>query len=49
MVSGPEQARLLNAFEEDYLPKETECSHHHEEGFSIEKRFIDDDNSVNSA
>jgi hypothetical protein len=38
MVSGPEQARLLKEFEEDYLPKDkdSDCGYHHEEGFSTQ-------------
>lgn len=41
MVSGPEQARLLKEFEEDYLPnkKGLEYGYHHEEGFSAQKNF----------
>ena len=39
MVSGPEQARLLKKFEEDYLPKDkdSDCGYHHEEGFYTQK------------
>ena len=41
MVSGPEQARLLMEFEEDYLRKQShlECGYHHEEVLSTQKTF----------
>ncbi len=41
MVSGPEQARLLKEFEEEYLPKakDSQYGYHHEEGFSAQKTF----------
>ena len=41
MVSGPEQARLLKEFEDDYESKEnsSEYGYHHEEGFSTQRSF----------
>ena len=39
MVSGPEQARLLKEFEDDYLQNDSECSYHHDEGFSTQRIF----------
>ena len=41
MVSGPEQARLLKEFEDDYLQNnsDSECGYHHEEGFSTQRIF----------
>ena len=41
MVSGPEQARLLKEFEEQYQYKQStlECGHHHEEGLAAQKTF----------
>ncbi len=43
MLSGPEMARLLNQFEEEYLPDdETEISNsfqHHKQGLSTQKTF----------
>ena len=41
LLSGPELARLLTQFEEQYIPEtnsETECTHH-EEGLSHQTRF----------
>ena len=43
MLSGPEMARLLKQFEEEYLTdydvENTETSHHHEHGMASQKTF----------
>ena len=41
MVSGPEQARLIKEFEDDYRPKPNKPDgvYHDEEGFSTQKSF----------
>jgi hypothetical protein len=49
MVSGPEQARILKEFEEDYLAKGKECNHHHEEGLSLQRSFKEQSESLADA
>lgn len=39
MVSGPEQARLLKEFQDNYIPNQDKSYHHHEEGFATQKTF----------
>ena len=41
MVAGPEQARLLKEFEDDYLPQDKDSQYgcHHEEEFCAQKTF----------
>lgn len=48
MIAGPEQARLLAEFEEDYLPDEDpEINYkHHEEGFAVQKAFVKQTDSL---
>ena len=46
MVSGPEQARLLNEFEDDYLQNNSECGYYHEEGFSTQRIFKEQEMSL---
>ena len=48
MISGPEQARLLTSFEQEYLPMDNEDINykHHEEGLSTQISFQEQVNSL---
>ncbi len=39
MIAGPEQARLLQEFENEFIPEVVNQQKHHEEGFSSQKTF----------
>ena len=39
MIAGPEQARLLKEFEQEYISEEDKKQQHHEEGLSTQKIF----------
>ena len=39
MIAGPEQARLLKEFEQQYISEEDNKQQHHEEGMSTQKTF----------
>ena len=39
MIAGPEQARLLKEFEQEYMSEEVKKQQHHEEGLSTQKIF----------
>ena len=39
MIAGPEQARLLNEFEQEYTAISEDDYHHYEEGLSAQKTF----------
>lgn len=39
MISGPEQARLLKEFQDNYVPNQDKSYHYHEEGFATQKTF----------
>ena len=41
MIAGPEQARLLKEFEQEYISEEDHKQQHHEEGMSTQKTFKD--------
>ncbi|KAG1662386.1 hypothetical protein GQR58_020959 [Nymphon striatum] len=41
MISGPEQARLLKEFEDENLYNNEDTDHHHEEGLSTQKTFVE--------
>ena len=39
MIAGPEQARLLKEFEQEYILEKGNKQQHHEEGISTHKTF----------
>ena len=39
MIAGPEQARLLKEFEQEYISEDGTKQQHHEEGMSTQKIF----------
>jgi len=46
MISAPEQARILKEFEGEYFYSDSESDAHHEEGFSAQKNFKEQTNSL---